>query len=65
MVVANICLPLDDVPRIREKALGGGGLMDIGCYAVQVANLVFPGKPEKIVVEGSLFEDSESILHMK
>ncbi|XP_025086051.1 trans-1,2-dihydrobenzene-1,2-diol dehydrogenase-like isoform X2 [Pomacea canaliculata] len=57
LVIANICLPLDDVPRIRQKCLGGGGLMDIGCYAVQAANIVFPGKPEKIEVQGSFFEE--------
>lgn len=59
LVIANICLPLDDVPRIRQKCLGGGGLMDIGCYAVQAANIVFPGKPEKIEVQGSFFEEGK------
>nr|KAG5694028.1 hypothetical protein BaRGS_002482 [Batillaria attramentaria] len=57
MLVASICLPLDSVDRIRKRELGGGGLMDIGCYAVQAANLVFPGKPEKIDVEGVFYEE--------
>ncbi|KAL8582485.1 hypothetical protein ACOMHN_062430 [Nucella lapillus] len=56
-VVANICLPLDGVARIRRRELGGGGLMDIGCYAVQACNLVFPGKPEKILAQGAFFEE--------
>ena len=57
MVVANICLPLDKVARIRRRELGGGGLMDIGCYAVQACNAVFPGKPEKIEAQGCFFEE--------
>ncbi|KAK7099595.1 trans-1,2-dihydrobenzene-1,2-diol dehydrogenase-like [Littorina saxatilis] len=57
MVVANICLPLDTVARIKQRALGGGGLMDIGCYAVQACNVVFPGLPEKIEAQATYFED--------
>ncbi|XP_076471042.1 trans-1,2-dihydrobenzene-1,2-diol dehydrogenase-like [Babylonia areolata] len=56
-VVANICLPLDGVERIRQRTLGGGGLMDIGCYAVQACNLVFPGKPETILAQGAFYEE--------
>ena len=61
MVVANICLPLDSVTRIRKRELGGGGLMDIGCYAVQACNAVFPGKPEKIQAQGALFEEGKLV----
>ena len=36
--------------------------MDIGCYAVQATNLVFPGKPESMHIQGSLFEEGGKII---
>ncbi|PVD34077.1 hypothetical protein C0Q70_05339 [Pomacea canaliculata] len=43
------------------EALGGGGLLDIGCYTVQWANLVFKEQPEKIVAVGQLNEDGVDV----
>ena len=43
--------------RVINKEMGGGVALDIGCYAVQLANLVFNmERPEKIFVHGSLFD---------
>lgn len=44
------------IDRVFKKDLGGGGLLDIGCYLVSITNEVFPGKPVSIKVEGSLFD---------
>jgi len=47
--------------RLSDLKLGGGAALDIGCYAVQLANLVFNNeKPEKIVVNGSLYPTGNS-----
>ena len=48
----------DDLERMRKRELGGGGLMDLGCYTVQAANHVFKGRPESIHVQGTLTEDT-------
>ena len=50
-------LDMQEVDRVKLKELGGGGLLDIGCYAVMFANLVFGReKPERIVASGTLLE---------
>ncbi|CAD5123568.1 unnamed protein product [Dimorphilus gyrociliatus] len=45
-----------NVPRLRERALGGSSLLDLGCYLIQLALLVFGEKPIKITASGHLFE---------
>jgi len=41
---------LDDPHNIRNvAAFGGGGLLDIGCYAVSVARLLFAGEPRRLL----------------
>lgn len=40
----------DDAANIRNmSAYGGGGLMDIGCYLINTARLVFRREPERVV----------------
>ncbi len=40
---------LDDPANIRNMAAaGGGGLLDIGCYAVSVARFIFGAEPERV-----------------
>jgi predicted dehydrogenase len=39
----------DDPQNYRNSAhMGGGGLMDIGCYSISVARLIFGRKPESV-----------------
>ncbi|XP_066245018.1 trans-1,2-dihydrobenzene-1,2-diol dehydrogenase-like [Euwallacea similis] len=46
-----------DVDRVKQKALGGSAVLDIGIYALQFQQFVFRGlKPEKIVTAGHLNE---------
>jgi predicted dehydrogenase len=41
---------LDDPDNVRNKAdIGGGGLYDIGCYAILTARYIFGAEPEKVV----------------
>lgn len=45
------------VPRAVGKELGGGALLDIGCYCLQFALMVFNGeKPESVTAKGFLYE---------
>lgn len=54
---AEFGFPLLTVPRSVKKELGGGALMDIGLYCVQLACMVFDGeKPQSIVASGFLSE---------
>jgi predicted dehydrogenase len=40
----------DDPTNIRNKAkIGGGGLMDIGCYCISLARFVFDAEPERVL----------------
>lgn len=46
----------DKLDRMSKKEQGGGVTLDIGCYLVQLACLVFNNeKPETILTHGSLY----------
>ena len=41
---------LADPANIRNQAdIGGGGLYDIGCYAINTARYIFAGEPERVI----------------
>jgi predicted dehydrogenase len=41
---------LTDPSNIRNQAdIGGGGLYDIGCYAINTARYIFGGEPERVI----------------
>jgi len=53
---ADFTFPLADLEDIRARPqLGGGSLMDVGCYCVSGARLLF-GEPERVVGEQVLAE---------
>ena len=38
-----------DTPRIHKKELGGGTVLDLGIYVIQLAQLVFGGEePQQV-----------------
>jgi predicted dehydrogenase len=44
------CYHLTDPDNIRNRAdVGGGGLYDIGCYAIATARYIFRGDPERVI----------------
>jgi len=44
-------------PRIAEKELAGGGLLDVGIYTVQFSQMVFDNEvPKKQLTQGSLLQ---------
>ncbi|XP_071099464.1 trans-1,2-dihydrobenzene-1,2-diol dehydrogenase-like [Haliotis cracherodii] len=57
VVTAKFCVDNFSVDRMNQKAQGGGGILDLGCYTVQFADFVFGEKPEKVSVEGTLSEN--------
>ncbi|XP_033757083.1 trans-1,2-dihydrobenzene-1,2-diol dehydrogenase-like [Pecten maximus] len=57
LLTAKFAIPIKDVPRLKEKALGGGCLLDIGIYTIQLACMVFDEMPEKITADGVLNEE--------
>nr|KAG5702917.1 hypothetical protein BaRGS_034690 [Batillaria attramentaria] len=53
----GFCVCNKNMERISKKELGGGGLLDLGCYLVQYANLVYRDRPDKIMAVGDLNEE--------
>ncbi len=48
----------DDAANIRNKAeMGGGALMDIGCYCINIARFIFEDEPQRV---SSLIERVEN-----
>lgn len=48
---------LSDVDRLRMKALGGGTVLDLGVYTIQVSLWAFRAAPVKVVAKGQLNEE--------
>ncbi|XP_055595256.1 trans-1,2-dihydrobenzene-1,2-diol dehydrogenase-like [Uranotaenia lowii] len=48
---------LSDVDRLRLKGLGGGTVLDLGVYTIQVILWAFRGAPTKVVAKGQLNEE--------
>lgn len=66
VVCANIefgfNLPPHFAPNVFEKKLGGGGTLNMGIYAIQMAQLIFGGeKPKEILAGGHLNEDGVDV----
>lgn len=56
LLEATFCVPISQVDRVNDLKLGGGGLLDIGIYLVQLACFVFNEMPEKITARAGFFE---------
>ncbi len=53
MVRADLGAPLSHIPRLVEKKLGGGVVVDLGIYCLQLVFMVFNGeRPESIQATG-------------
>lgn len=67
MVRIDFGAPLLECPRAVQKELGGGALLDLGCYCVHFATMAFGGeKPESVLASGFLLptsaDETESII---
>ncbi|XP_022919777.1 trans-1,2-dihydrobenzene-1,2-diol dehydrogenase-like [Onthophagus taurus] len=48
-------VPIDKVPRVSLKKMGGGGILDIGIYTLQFVQYIYRGvKPLKVCATGHL-----------
>jgi len=57
-VLVSFGVPIHNVDRIKSKELGGGSVLDLGVYCVQLCQLVFGGeKPVSIQASGFLNSD--------
>jgi len=57
-VDASLGFKVDDVERVAKKALGGGTILDLGVYTINIVEQVFNGEmPEKINAVGNLNAD--------
>lgn len=48
MLSANLCYPIENVERMRNPALAGGTLLDLGVYPINFASMVFGDDIEEI-----------------
>lgn len=48
MLTANLNYLISQVPRLREPALAGGALLDVGVYALNFAAMVFGSDPVSV-----------------
>jgi len=51
-VIVNFGFDIKDKERLADNALGGGALMDIGCYGVMFSTLVYDERPERVCASG-------------
>ena len=60
ILTVNFGLDIISVERLNQKSLGGGGMLDLGCYCVMMSRMVFPdAELEKIVASGILTDSGE------
>lgn len=58
---AQLGFRMDKTSRLLEKKMGGGVILDLGCYCVQFASMVFGAEmPESIVASGFLHNTGET-----
>lgn len=56
-VQANFLVNIKDVDRLRKKELGGGAILDIGIYPIQLVCMIFNHeKPIEIIASGHLMD---------
>ncbi|XP_077947453.1 trans-1,2-dihydrobenzene-1,2-diol dehydrogenase isoform X2 [Gasterosteus aculeatus] len=69
MVRADLGAPLTHIPRLAERKLGGGALLDLGIYCLQFVLMVFNGeRPESIQATGHCIDtgvDGTAVLVLK
>lgn len=54
---ANFGLTIDTVERLKKKDLGGGTVLDLGVYVIQLAQFIFKDEPTKVTATGELNEE--------
>ncbi|XP_043462991.1 trans-1,2-dihydrobenzene-1,2-diol dehydrogenase-like [Leptopilina heterotoma] len=61
-VICSFGFPLTNIERLNAKTMGGGTILDLGVYTLQLVNFVFNGeKPEIIKAVGHLNNDGVDV----
>ena len=61
-LTANFGKNIQHIARLKEKSLGGGCVLDLGVYAIQMALLVYNHEePEKIIASGILNDEGGTV----
>jgi len=58
LLTANFGFDAPNVPNLAERDLGGGILLNVGCYVIQLANLVFQDRKPSVVKAVSAFNET-------
>lgn len=56
LLTANLGYAIDQVPRMKDPALAGGALLDLGVYPINFASMIFGDQVEKVVSTAQLTE---------
>lgn len=54
LLTANLGYVIDQVPRMKDPALAGGALLDLGVYPINFASMIFGDQVEKVVSTAQL-----------
>ncbi|XP_061709092.1 trans-1,2-dihydrobenzene-1,2-diol dehydrogenase-like [Cydia pomonella] len=58
----NLGAPIATVDRLSKKSLGGGAVLDLGVYAIQIAQFIFNDEPTKVIATGALNEEGVDVV---
>lgn len=65
MVRAELAAPLTHIPRLAERKLGGGALLDLGIYCLQFVLMVFNGeRPVSIQATGHCIDTGDCLIEV-
>ncbi|XP_047985555.1 trans-1,2-dihydrobenzene-1,2-diol dehydrogenase-like isoform X2 [Leguminivora glycinivorella] len=62
LVEVNLGAPIDTVDRLSKKSLGGGAVLDLGVYTIQMAQFIFNDEPTKVIATGALNEEGVDVM---
>ncbi|XP_061389902.1 trans-1,2-dihydrobenzene-1,2-diol dehydrogenase-like [Musca vetustissima] len=60
-VEVSFGFPLEDVDRLKKKDMGGGTVLDLGIYTIQVSQWAFQEPPQQIIAKGELNSEGVDI----
>ncbi|KAJ0182404.1 hypothetical protein K1T71_001773 [Dendrolimus kikuchii] len=62
-VEVNFGVPIAGVERVWKKEFGGGVILDLGVYVLQLAQYVFKDEPRKVIANGEVNEEGVDMVN--
>ena len=62
LLTANLGYVIDQVPRMKDPALAGGALLDLGVYPINFASMVFGSEVERVTSTAQLTKENSITL---